>query len=618
MNRVKSWSGCWTCRLRKKKCDETSPQCRTCTSLLITCHYGPDKPSWMDNGPLQEDMLNLIKREVKEKAAIRRTLGYIREPEIAKDEPPLPSKRNTQAEAGAETQYTLPQHGPNPTVLDTSQLQRGRTDPEVNNSVPILASTVVGPSADPRPEVPRQRVWPGCDPGFKSFYLDFFFPFLFPFYQPHMLEGGRTWLFHFVNESEGMQQTTIALSSYLFSIVLDATEAGHEICKKIGWEKLFAEMTNTFMGLRDNILRLRQGHHNADMQLSLAVRILGTIVHLQRFEIATRGFANCNKHLSAAVQCFTHILGDRSATQGTDTASDFFAVMGRMGPSPWPRPYRQFQIASPEQVAFRFFASLLVADDIIASISLAEEPRLYKYHAGLLSGEPERELPVDLDAVIGCQNWVFLQIGEISALAAWKRRQAGNGDTASELARRSNAIQGALKSRLDSMHNSQDSQPRTQSSELDQNTVLGLFNEWPSQPSTTATQRRAVTEIWAYGAMIYLLITLHGGHSTQVEIRQNVDRVVALLAHQLSTPALLRTVAWPFCVAGCLAAPEQEAFFRHQAESLQPTGLFVTVRKAVEIMEQVWLKRAMTGQSDETIDDMAGYFGASSEGLFLV
>ena len=577
----------------------------------------------MDNGPLQEDMLNQVKREVKEKAAMRRTLGYMREAETANDEPPLPSQGNTQAEAGAETQYTLRQHGPNPTLLDTSQLQGGRIDPEVDSLVPIPASTAVEPSPDPRPEVPRQRVWPGCDPGFKSFYLDFFFPFLFPFYQPHMLEGGRAWLFHFVNESEGMQQTAIALSSYLFSIVLDATEAGHETCKKIGWDKLFAEMTNTFTGLSDNILRLRQGHDNADMQLSLAVRILGTIVHLQRFEIATRGFANCNKHLGAAAQCFTHILGDHAATQGsTDTASDFFAVLGRMGPSPWPRPYRQFQIASPEQVAFRFFAPLLVADDIIASTSLAEEPRLYKYHAGLLSGEPQRELPVDLEAVMGCQNWVLLQIGEISALAAWKRRQAGNGDdTASELARRGNAIQGALNSRLDSMRNSQDSQPRTaQSSELDHNAVLGLFSEWQSQsqPSTTASQRRAVTEIWAYAAIIYLLVTLHGGHSTQVEIRQNVDRVVALLAHKLSTPALLRTVAWPFCVAGCLAAPEQEAFFRHQAESLQPTGLFVTVHKAMEIMEQVWLKRAMTGQSDEMVDDMAGYFGGSSEGLFLV
>lgn len=551
----------------------------------------------MDNGPLQEDMLNQVKREVKEKADMRRTLGYIRQANKTPDD-------ELRAGAAAEAQYTLHQH-------------HGKT----NN-----------------PQVPRQpeRVWPGCDPGFKSFYLDFFFPFLFPFYQPHMLEGGRAWLFHFVNESEGggMQQPILALSSYLFAVVLDATEAGHETCKKIGWDKLFAEMANTFTGLAESIGRLRQGHghghdndNDANIQLPLAVRVVGTIVHLQRFEIATRGFANCNKHLGAAVECFMQILGDG----GTDnTASDFFAVLGRLGPSPWPRPYQQFQIASPEQVAFRFFATLLVADDIIASTSLAEEePRLYKYHAGLLSGDehgtPQRELPIDLDAIMGCQNWVLVQIGEISALAAWKKRHelAENGGATAaseeELARRSNAIQDALESRLNSMHH--------ESSELDQNVnpVLGLFNaEWgASQSSTiTASQRRAViTEIWAYAAMIYLLVTLHGGHSAgQVQIRQNVDRVIALLAHQLSSPALLRTVAWPFCVAGCLAASEHHAFFRRLANSLQPAGLFVTVHKAKEIMEQAWLKKAaaMAGQSDGVIDDMAGYFGASGEGLFLV
>ncbi len=90
-------------------------------------------------------------------------------------------------------------------------------------------------------------------------------------------------------------------------------------------------------------------------------------------------------HLNAAVQCFKPDT-ESGTTPSGDFGFGFFAVMARMGPSPWPKPYRQFQIPSPEQVAFRFFASLLVADDIIASTSLAEEPRLYKYHASLLAG----------------------------------------------------------------------------------------------------------------------------------------------------------------------------------------------------------------------------------------
>jgi hypothetical protein len=64
-----------------------------------------------------------------------------------------------------------------------------------------------------------------------------------------MLEGGRTWLLEFIDEAEGMQQITLALSSYMFSIVLDAIQAGHAICKEIGWDKLLSEMNNTFNSL---------------------------------------------------------------------------------------------------------------------------------------------------------------------------------------------------------------------------------------------------------------------------------------------------------------------------------------------------------------------------------
>lgn len=232
--------------------------------------------------------------------------------------------------------------------------------------------------------------------------------------------------------------------------MLDATEAGHEKCKKISWEKLLAEMKNTFTGLRDDLREPSQGYDNNTSKFSRAVRALSIIVRLRQFEILTLGFANCNTHFNAVVECFKQILDNDVATADMDINSKFFAVMSHMGPSPWPRPYREFQIASSDQVAFRFFVSLLVADDIIASTSLAKEPRPSKHHASLLSGGLERELSVDLEVVIGCQNWVKLQIGEISALAAWKRYQI-HCDFALELLRRSNTIKNALKNRLEHM-----------------------------------------------------------------------------------------------------------------------------------------------------------------------
>lgn len=66
MNRpLRSKKGCWTCRVRKKKCDERRPICGTCDSLTLYCHgYGP-KPEWMDNGEKEKAMANDIKETVK-------------------------------------------------------------------------------------------------------------------------------------------------------------------------------------------------------------------------------------------------------------------------------------------------------------------------------------------------------------------------------------------------------------------------------------------------------------------------------------------------------------------------------------------------------------------------
>ncbi|KAJ5257139.1 hypothetical protein N7478_013243 [Penicillium angulare] len=61
---ARSNHGCWTCRLRKKKCDENIPVCSACVSLELECHgYGP-RPEWMDNGVLQRDQAFKFKRLV--------------------------------------------------------------------------------------------------------------------------------------------------------------------------------------------------------------------------------------------------------------------------------------------------------------------------------------------------------------------------------------------------------------------------------------------------------------------------------------------------------------------------------------------------------------------------
>lgn len=63
---LRTKQGCWTCRLRKKKCDEASPRCSTCESLSITCYGFGAKPGWMNDGDKARAVANDIKEIVKQ------------------------------------------------------------------------------------------------------------------------------------------------------------------------------------------------------------------------------------------------------------------------------------------------------------------------------------------------------------------------------------------------------------------------------------------------------------------------------------------------------------------------------------------------------------------------
>ena len=48
-------SGCWTCRLRRKKCDEEGLPCSNCSARGIFCHGYGLKPSWKDRGEQEKE-----------------------------------------------------------------------------------------------------------------------------------------------------------------------------------------------------------------------------------------------------------------------------------------------------------------------------------------------------------------------------------------------------------------------------------------------------------------------------------------------------------------------------------------------------------------------------------
>lgn len=60
-------SSCWTCRLRRKKCDEELPLCATCKRLEIECFPSYEKPEFMDGGSKEKQKSIEIRALVKAK-----------------------------------------------------------------------------------------------------------------------------------------------------------------------------------------------------------------------------------------------------------------------------------------------------------------------------------------------------------------------------------------------------------------------------------------------------------------------------------------------------------------------------------------------------------------------
>jgi hypothetical protein len=80
MTETRSRNGCWTCKLRRKKCDERSPLCIRCESLNVTCYGFGERPEWMDSGVREKAELSSIKSVIAENLQYKRSRSVEQRP----------------------------------------------------------------------------------------------------------------------------------------------------------------------------------------------------------------------------------------------------------------------------------------------------------------------------------------------------------------------------------------------------------------------------------------------------------------------------------------------------------------------------------------------------------
>jgi hypothetical protein len=264
----RSSTGCWTCRLRKKKCQEERPDCSTCAALHITCHgYSEKKPAWMDGGRSEKAEAERIKRAIKLNNR---------------------QKRKTPNTDSAEKNGPLSSGDRGLTRFSRKEV----TSPPVSNTEFVPFTDTSMKDTEPKLEQ-RNSLCLGCS--LKSFsndyngreatllmhYLDVVFPLQFRFYQPLVSEGGRGWLLSILLRTRPLYHAALSLSAYHQSASYSGTVVATNDHNLMDLQKHYCL---ALAELRKHIDRLSL--ETGASQIKTRVEILGCMICLISFEVS--------------------------------------------------------------------------------------------------------------------------------------------------------------------------------------------------------------------------------------------------------------------------------------------------------------------------------------------
>ncbi|KAH7159541.1 fungal-specific transcription factor domain-containing protein [Dactylonectria estremocensis] len=246
--------GCWTCRIRHRKCDERRPACRECSSRRIPCYgYDSKPPAWMSDPRRLSSELQDIKRAVKENFRRVRRL---------QNRPSSPESPNTDhGAAGYETSFLLP---------EAAEVEAPREHTE-----------------------PRQAATENTN--FREaqhivHYLDYIFPLQYPYYVDDPDLGGRGWLFWLLTKSPPLRQAALTLSALHQHTVSHYRAESQE-------SELIQYHTKALQELRQ-VLSRREVEGFASNREEWVEFVAGGLA-LISFEVFQGGICNWEPHVSA-------------------------------------------------------------------------------------------------------------------------------------------------------------------------------------------------------------------------------------------------------------------------------------------------------------------------------
>ncbi|KAH6987660.1 fungal-specific transcription factor domain-containing protein [Ilyonectria sp. MPI-CAGE-AT-0026] len=547
---LRSKQGCWTCRLRKKKCDERQPACSVCESLLITCYgYGP-KPEWMDDAEEEKAMISSIKQIVKHTSRRRGR----------RDTPQTQIQR-------VDNDQNVQNLAPTP----VSKVQ-GASSPNLKSSVDSQAAArdehsqmrSIGSSIN---SIPESSAIPASEAVLLMHFLDNVFPLQFPMYQSGIAEGGRGCFLSLILRKKPLLHAVLCLSVYHRETVLAASSASRG---EVNWDRLEEHHAICLAELQKAIGNMDRSVSESCTKDGLG--IAASMMQLIFFELFVGKTNMWQMHLRAA----TDLLDE--GYNGQSALLIKFSTTPEANGTSDAEPLEYDPPSTEEEVMTKLFVGVVIWLDIIASVTTGTTPRLLSLHPFVLSPGSQ----IQLENIMGCQNWPMLQISRIAALHECKYQALRDGcfdaakfeSTADDIKKilRRGLAEGFLRYLTVS-----DSDPDPlQSADI----PLPLL----------------ITHLFALTACIYLHVVVSGFETDVEDLKSTLAEAMMVIREKIPQN-MWHVIVWPLYVTGTVASEEEMEFFRKVFRSPQLLNPSLEHRRRIlPLLEETWRMRETTAR----------------------
>ena len=324
----RSIRGCWTCRARRKKCDEIRPACHNCDSLELICAgYGP-KPDWMDASTQEKQRAEEFKLAVREfyhRKRLRR-VSRIQVSEAGHHEMPPAFNLQTNTINSSHSQsfdlrfrsmtneitrkVTIDTFDNNSSASHADIVEWSALDSEVfgnkakqsikscnsdQNYCEIrqqFQSLQNSPRGATRKSTTVPETWYNTcllpddlttsEAYLLMHYLDHVFYLQFPFYRPSVADSGRGWLLSLLTQTKPMYHAALGLSALHLQTL---KEKSMMVRGNVNYDTLPRYLAPALQGLQQYVMDFRTTH---DSSIPKMIEILACIFMLISIEVSRR------------------------------------------------------------------------------------------------------------------------------------------------------------------------------------------------------------------------------------------------------------------------------------------------------------------------------------------